>query len=125
MKTIRKDIEVELEELEIECADCNETLDDEDGCYCKSCYDTVVEEKDELEEKVGSLEGDLADKQDEVDALESKNADLETEVERLKEKLAKAKSIDDILGVLDHYDMKDKASIIELGRMNAIIEVGK
>lgn len=108
--SLKKDIELDMEDLDLSCRECGDGLDDEDELVCASCFANAQDKIDELEEKIGGLEGDLSDKQDEVDKLEKDISDLETEVARLNEELSKAKSIDDILGVLDHYDMKDKAS---------------
>ena len=104
-------------EIKMECDVCGGEVDDVSDVACRECYKKVEEDKgeletrvDELEEQVGSLEGDCSDLQDEIDKLKDKLGEADDTIIELEAQLKKAKSIDDILGVLDHYDMKDKAS---------------
>jgi len=110
MSIIVERVEVDFEDLRLECAHCSKDLDDEDALYCLHCTDELKTRVDELEEQIGGLEGDLSDKQDEVDKLEDDVVNLKDELAEANALLKKAKTIDDILGVLDAHDHSDPAN---------------
>jgi hypothetical protein len=61
--------------IEIRCDECNMFLDSRDEVICRGCYNSLLDEKNEmineLEEKIDNLESELIDSDIRIKQLEA------------------------------------------------------
>ena len=64
-------------EIEVECDECENTLESGYKIYCNGCYDL-------LEDEVNEKEQMIADKDAEIEELEEKVSELENKIKELE-----------------------------------------
>lgn len=65
--------------IKIECDECDANLGNGEGVYCQECHNTLIDEKnkmeDELQEKIDTLEEELQEKVDQIRKMNQKKYD--------------------------------------------------
>jgi len=60
-----------IRDVEIDCDGCNKTIDMTDRCYCEDCIDKRDDDITDLEKKIESLYGQIAELKDEISSLQN------------------------------------------------------
>ena len=66
------------------CDECSNTLESGEKVYCNGCYDALIDEFEELEQKLTDKEYDIEAHEEKISDLEEKISELENRIKELE-----------------------------------------